>query len=75
MSAANPFRPALFRFLEDLEQNNRRDWFEANRERYESEVKEPALAFISAFGPELRAISRHFLAIPRATRGSRGHRG
>lgn len=70
MSTANPFRPALFRFLEELEKNNRRDWFEANRERYESDVKEPALAFISAFGPELRAISRHFLAIPSATRGS-----
>lgn len=66
----NPFHPDLFRFLEELAANNRRDWFEANRERYEDDVKEPALAFISAFGPELRAISRHFLAIPTATRGS-----
>ncbi len=29
----NPFRPTLFRFLTDLAANNRRDWFEANRER------------------------------------------
>ncbi len=64
------FRPALFRFLTELAANNRRDWFEANRERYEEEVKDPALAFISDFGPALRRISPHFLAIPKATGGS-----
>ncbi len=64
------FRPALFRFLTELAANNRRDWFEANRDRYEEDVKDPALAFISDFGPALRAISPHFLAIPKATGGS-----
>ena len=35
--AANPFRPALFGFLRDLAANNDRQWFEANKERYEDE--------------------------------------
>ncbi len=66
----NPFRPALFRFLSELAANNRREWFEANRERYEEEVKDPALAFISDMAPALRRISPHFRAIPKATGGS-----
>jgi len=68
--AANPFRPALFGFLRDLAANNDRQWFEANKERYEDELKDPALSFISSFGPNLKAISPHFDAIPKAVGGS-----
>ena len=67
---SNPFRPALFTFLRDLEQNNSRDWFQANKSRYEDHLKEPALQFISDFGPHLRKISPHFQAIPKASGGS-----
>lgn len=66
----NPFRPALFAFLRDLEKNNDRDWFQANKARYEDGIKEPALQFISDFGPHLKKISPHFLAIPKASGGS-----
>jgi uncharacterized protein (TIGR02453 family) len=66
----NPFRRALFTFLRDLEKNNNRDWFQANKSRYEDQVKEPALEFISGFGPHLREISPHFQAIPKASGGS-----
>jgi uncharacterized protein (DUF2461 family) len=38
--------PALFTFLEELEQHNDRDWFAANKARYEADVKEPALAAV-----------------------------
>ncbi|MBW2275941.1 MAG: DUF2461 domain-containing protein [Deltaproteobacteria bacterium] len=68
--APNPFRPAVFTFLRELEKNNSRDWFQANKARYEDQVKEPALQFISDFGPHLRKISPHFLAIPKASGGS-----
>lgn len=68
--AANPFRPALFQFLRDLEKNNERAWFQDNKARYEDQVKEPCLQFISDFGPHLRKISPHFLAIPKASGGS-----
>jgi len=60
----------LFSFLRDLEVNNNKKWFEANKKRYEESVKLPALSFISAFSPHLHKISPHFLAIPRSQGGS-----
>ncbi|MGB7491688.1 MAG: DUF2461 domain-containing protein [Thermoanaerobaculia bacterium] len=64
------FNRAFFQFLEDLKQNNQREWFQANKQRYEDEVRHPAQQFISDFGPELRRISPHFLADPRPSGGS-----
>ncbi len=64
------FRPALFKFLKDLAANNDRDWFKANQERYEDDLREPARAFISDFGPLLHKISPHFRADPRKVGGS-----
>ncbi len=64
------FRPALFTFLGDLERNNDRDWFEANRARYESHLLHPAQEFISEFAPRLRRLSRHFNADPRPGKGT-----
>ena len=32
------FEPAIFRFLEELAENNNRPWFQANKGRYEREV-------------------------------------
>ena len=64
------FNRAFFRFLEDLKKNNQREWFQANKQRYEDEVRHPAQQFISDFGPQLHKISRHFLADPRASGGS-----
>ena len=71
MSAtANPFRPALFTFLRDLAANNDRNWFEANRSRYEKDLLHPAQQFITDFAPRLRRISRHFNADPRPGKGT-----
>ena len=64
------FTPALFKFLKDLKKNNDRDWFKANQARYESAVREPALAFIEAFGPHLHKISPHFRADAKKVGGS-----
>lgn len=64
------FTPELFRFFEELEKNNDRAWFEANKARYEEHVKAPALRFIEAFAEPLKTISPHFLAIPKAQGGS-----
>ncbi len=64
------FTPELFRFLRDLKANNDRDWFKANKKRYENHVKDPSLAFITDFGPYLGRISPHFTAIPKAVGGS-----
>ena len=57
------FEPTLFEFLENSRTTmNNRPWFQANKWRYERNVSEPCLAFITTFQPRLRKISRHFLA-------------
>lgn len=67
---SNPLTPELFEFLRDLRGNNSRDWFQAQKSRYEDVVKEAALTFISDFGPHLEAISPHLAADPRPVGGS-----
>lgn len=64
------FDPSLLKFLAQLKKNNNREWFSKNKERYENEVLFPALAFVSAFGPRLKKISPHFVAVPRRVGGS-----
>jgi uncharacterized protein (TIGR02453 family) len=64
------FSPELFAFLRELRANNDREWFKANKARYEEAVQEPALQFIADFAPRLRKISPHFRADPRTVGGS-----
>lgn len=64
------FTPALFRFLRDLQEHNDREWFQVNKERFESDVREPMLAFIMAFADPLQRLNGHFLADPRPAGGS-----
>jgi uncharacterized protein (TIGR02453 family) len=70
MSTKPYFRPTLFAYLRDLQSNNNRQWFLANKARYESHVRDPMLEFIADFGPRLRRISRHYVADPRPVGGS-----
>jgi uncharacterized protein (TIGR02453 family) len=64
------FSEGTFTFLRDLEKNNDRDWFQANKDRYEENVRIPALEFIRDFSEHLRDLSPHFRADPRAQGGS-----
>ena len=59
-----------YKVTDAWEQVDRRDWFQANKERYEEQVKDPALKFISDFGPRLRKISDNYTADPRPVGGS-----
>jgi uncharacterized protein (TIGR02453 family) len=70
MSAKQYFGPLLFAFLRELQANNNRVWFLANKARYESAVRDPMLQFIADFGPRLHRISRHYIADPRPIGGS-----
>jgi uncharacterized protein (TIGR02453 family) len=56
------FTPELFRFLSQLKRNNNREWFAANKGRYEAAVRDPVLNFIGDFAPILVKISPHFVA-------------
>ena len=64
------FSPSLFKFLRDLKAHNDREWFQANRDRYDAEVRLPVAGFIMALAEPLEAVNRHFLADPRGNGGS-----
>jgi len=64
------FSEGTFTFLRELGANNNRDWFNANKARYESEVREPALALIRAMAPELKRFAPHFVASDKKVGGS-----
>lgn len=64
------FAAETFTFLRDLQEHNERDWFLAQKERYEENVRMPALRFIADFSTLLRSISPHFVADPRPIGGS-----
>jgi uncharacterized protein (TIGR02453 family) len=64
------FDPELFAFLAELREHNDREWFAANKERYEAHVLEPSITFIEDFGYRLQGISPHFRADPRRSGGS-----
>lgn len=60
----------LLHFLDELSKHNNREWFQANRPRYEQALLEPALAFIAAMAEPLEKISPHFCAVPKRSGGS-----
>ena len=64
------FPLGLLHFLEELSRNNNKKWFEANRDRYETEVRQPALQFIEAMESPLKKISPHLTAVPKKVGGS-----
>ena len=64
------FTPSLFDFLEDLAANNRRDWFQANKQRYRTDVQDPLLRFVDDFEDRLASISTHMVADARWSGGS-----
>jgi uncharacterized protein (TIGR02453 family) len=72
---APSFSPQLFAFLRELKEHNEREWFNANKDRYERLLKEPSLAFVEDVGyrlpqvaPQLTADSRSVFRIYRDTR-------
>jgi uncharacterized protein (TIGR02453 family) len=64
------FTKDTLKFLDELTANNNRVWFEANKMRYESLVREPALEFISTMEPVFADFAPHFRADPRKVGGS-----
>ena len=53
MAKGSYFTPATFRYLEELAEHNTRSWFQANKARYDEQVREPALRLILDFAPRL----------------------
>ena len=59
------FSEETFAFLADLEANNDKGWFEANRARYEAHWKGAALDFIAEVSPDLARLDPPLLAEPK----------
>jgi uncharacterized protein (TIGR02453 family) len=70
MAGKSYFDDDLFQFLRELKKNNNREWFQANKARYENKVKKPMLEFIADFAPILRKVHPRFVADPKPTGGS-----
>ncbi|WP_257387694.1 DUF2461 domain-containing protein [Tahibacter caeni] len=70
------FTAATFSFLRDLARNNNRDWFLANKSRYEEQLRTPFLALLGDLQAPLAKISPHYRADTRSQGGSlfRQHR-
>lgn len=67
---ARYFTPDTLRFLAELRENNVKSWFDANKARYETQLKAPALRLIADLGPALAGVSPHFVADTRPNGGS-----
>ena len=70
MTTNGYFGPGLFRFLRGLKTHNEREWFLANQQRYENDVRGPFLRLIADLAPGLKRMSPNFIADPSPNRGS-----
>lgn len=64
------FSNASFEFFRQFKENNERDWFHQNRERYERFVRDPFLHLLTDLQPSIVKISPHFHADPKPVGGS-----
>ena len=70
MTSSSHFTPAMFEFLSELAENNNRKWFQANKARYDRDVRDALANFVADFGERLQEISPHMVADPRPSGGS-----
>ena len=70
LSRPTYFTDRTLGFLAELKRNNDREWFTANKSRYETDVLDPALAFIDALYEPLARVAPRFTAVPKRTGGS-----
>jgi uncharacterized protein (TIGR02453 family) len=61
------FPAETLRFLRALKRNNRREWFEAHRDDYESYVRQPMTAIVERLAVDLRAFAPELIASPKVS--------
>lgn len=64
------FTEDAFKFLKALAQNNNRDWFQANKARYEAQLKGPCLRLITDLAEPLKTLSPQLTASAKPVGGS-----
>ena len=68
MAAAAPrFSAETLRFLRALKRNNRREWFNAHRDDYETHVRQPMTAIVERLADDFRAFAPELVASPKAS--------
>jgi uncharacterized protein (TIGR02453 family) len=70
MTAQIYFTPASLRLMREFARNNNREWFAANKSRYEATLRDPFLHLIGDLAAPLQKISTHYRADPRPSGGS-----
>lgn len=70
MAATTYFTATSLRMMRELARNNDKDWFNANKPRWEALVRDPFLHLIDDLAAPLAKISVHFRADPRPHGGS-----
>ena len=58
------FPTETLEFLQSLEKNNNRDWFNARKPVYEQSVKAPMIALVEALGEQVEAMAPNFETNP-----------
>jgi len=61
------FTPATLTFLRALKRNNRREWFNAHRDHYENDVRQPMTNIVERLAADLRAFAPEIVASPRVS--------
>jgi uncharacterized protein (TIGR02453 family) len=64
------FTPKSFALMREFARNNNREWFTANKARFEETLRDPFLRLIGDLATPLAKISPHFRADPRTQGGS-----
>lgn len=64
-TALKDFPKKTTAYLRKLSKNNNREWFEANRDLYNSDFLEPCIQFIVEMGDRLQDIDPDIVAIPK----------
>lgn len=59
------FRPGALAFLRELERHNEKRWFEANRDRYERELRAPLAALVEEVDVRLATIAPEIVGHPK----------
>ena len=59
------FTPDFVSFFQELAQNNNRDWFQANKPRFEKHVKQPFAAFIQDLINRIEAVDHRVIMTPK----------
>jgi uncharacterized protein (TIGR02453 family) len=68
MPASSPrFSDATVKFLRSLKRNNRRDWFNARRDAYETHVRQPMIAVIGRLADDFRDFAPELVANPKVS--------